>query len=343
MKPLLCVLTTKEPLAIPPVWLMRQAGRYMPVYRALREKVGSFWGMAFNPAHAAEITLQPIRAFQMDAAILFSDILTIPHAMGCTVEFKAGEGPEVEKYVSGQTLLSAADQNFCETLEPVFEAMRETRRKLAAEKFDNVALIGFSGAPWTLACYMLCGNGHDKNFTAAQNFAKNHPQEFTALIDKLTDAVIWYLKEQIKAGAEAVQLFDSWAGIVPRESFNAYITTPAQKIVASLKAEFPEVPVIGFPRGAATNYEAYARTTKVDGLGVDESADITKLDVSCVLQGNLSPEVLLGDEAVQDKKIKEILEKMRGRPYIFNLGHGVIKETDEARVQRLVDTVRQKL
>lgn len=340
MKPLLDVLINKTPRTVPPVWLMRQAGRYMPEYRALREKAGGFWNMALNPAYASEITLQPIRAFHMDAAILFSDILTIPHAMGCSVEFKAGEGPEVERY-TGQKLLGEEDAGFRKILTPVFDAVQETRLKLEKENFGDVALIGFSGAPWTLACYMLCGNGHDKNFTAAKDFAAQNPENFKVLLDELTQASIWYLGEQIKAGAEAVQIFDSWAGIVPRESFNDFIIAPTQKIVAALKQGFPHIPVIGFPRGVGEMCEAYAAQTGVDGLGVDEVVDIGALRVSCALQGNLSPEILLGDAAEQDKKTLSLLEKMRDKPYIFNLGHGVIKETDPLRVKRLVEMVRK--
>jgi uroporphyrinogen decarboxylase len=305
-----------------PFWLMRQAGRYLPEYRALREKAGSFLNLCFNPEHATEVTLQPLRRFGMDAAILFSDILVVPYAMGQELAFVEGEGPKLGKIVPGN--FEAA------RLAPVYETVRRVKRELPEGK----ALIGFAGAPWTVACYMVQGHGGD--FPAAREMAERQPGEFRKLIDRLVDATTSHLLLQIEAGADAVQIFDSWSGLAP--DFNSHVIAPTREIVSRLREKYPGVPVIGFPRGAGGRALPYARETGADCLALDTGASFP--ETKLCLQGNLDPETLLeGGRALEEETLK-ILTAMRGRPFIFNLGHGVIKETPPEHVALLADIIR---
>ncbi len=327
-KPLLDVLNGNAATSSPPFWLMRQAGRYLPEYRALRKTAGGFLDMCFNPEFAAEVTLQPLRRFDMDAAIMFSDILVIPYALGQKLEFLEGEGP----------CLGPLDVNALQfddsKLAPVYETLRRLKTQLAAEK----TLIGFAGAPWTIACYMVQGKG-DGAFNEAKKFAYAKPDAFDALINLITDATTQYLINQVRAGADAMQLFDSWAGLLPEPYFTRWVIKPAQKIRAALKAACPDLPVIGFPRGAGALYKFYAEQTGMNAVGLDTQVPldwaVQTLPKNICLQGNLDPVLLLtGGDALKENT-ESILRTMRGRPFIFNLGHGVIKETPPEHVAQL--------
>ena len=316
-----------------PFWFMRQAGRYLPEYRALREQAGSFLKLAFTPELAAEVTLQPIRRFGMDAAILFSDILVIPYALGQQLDFVEGEGPRLGPIDVGSFSFDAAK------LDPVLEALRLVRRQLSPDK----ALIGFAGAPWTLACYMIQGRG-DGAFEGVRKAAMADPEKFDAFIGLLANVTILYLSSQIDNGADAVQIFDSWAGLLPDPWFSRWVVAPAKHIVETLKRLHPETPVIGFPRQAGALHGLYARATGVNGIGIDQGVTMEQAvkDVppNVCLQGNLAPELLLqGGDAMRDGALK-ILRATAGRPFIFNLGHGVIKETPPEHVAELSAVVR---
>jgi uroporphyrinogen decarboxylase len=316
-----------------PFWLMRQAGRYLPEYRAVREKAGSFLDLCFNPDLAAEVTLQPVRRFDTDAAILFSDILVIPHALGQSVSFIEGEGPRL----GGLSIENLSlDQG---KLQPVYDTVARTRAELAAEK----TLIGFAGAPWTVACYMVQGRG-DREFTAVKRMALENDAAFGRLIDLLTDATIRHLSAQIRAGADCVQLFDSWAGLLPEPLFKKYAIEPARKIVEALRAEWPDTPVIGFPKGAGALYPSYATKTRVNGVSLDTQVPLgwalREMSQDFCLQGNLDPAVLLAGGRALDLEVMRILNMVKGHPFIFNLGHGVIKETPPGHVARLAALVR---
>ncbi|MEZ0226213.1 MAG: uroporphyrinogen decarboxylase [Alphaproteobacteria bacterium] len=316
-----------------PFWLMRQAGRYLPEYRALRQQAGSFLNLCFTPDLAAEVTLQPLRRFNMDAAIIFSDILVIPHALGQQLDFVEGEGPRLGR------LDTASLQYDASRLAPVYEALRLVRRQLAPDK----ALIGFAGAPWTVACYMVQGRG-DGAFESVKSAAVADPAAFEKLIALLTEATIEHLSAQIQAGADAVQLFDSWAGVLPEAEFAKWVIAPTRQIITALKKRHPATPVIGFPRQAGAFYARYAAETGIDGLGVDQFEDIEKTAQSVpptlCLQGNLDPALLLKGGADMTSATESILNAMRGRPFIFNLGHGVIKETPPEHVATLSAIIR---
>ena len=252
-----------------PFWLMRQAGRYLPEYRATRQQAGSFLNLCFNPELASEVTLQPIRRFGMDAAIIFSDILVVPHALGQALDFVEGEGPKLTALHSAQDISKLNFDAFDQKLAPVYDALRRTRAALEPDK----ALIGFAGAPWTLACYMLQGYG-DGEFAAAKKFAYTDPFNFDRLIDILTEATTRYLLKQIESGADTVQLFDSWAGLLPHHYFKRWVIAPAQKIVEQIRKKYPDTPVIGFPRGAGVLYSNYVDKTGVQGVGIDTQTSL---------------------------------------------------------------------
>lgn len=316
-----------------PFWFMRQAGRYLPEYRALRQKAGSFLDLCFSPELAAEVTLQPVRRFGMDAAILFSDILVIPYALGQTLDFAEGEGPQLGALDIAALSFDAAK------LAPVHETLLRARAQLAPEK----ALIGFAGAPWTVACYMVEGRG-DAQFNKTKAFAYEKPAAFDGLIDVITAATVSYLAEQVKNGADAVQLFDSWAGLLPEPYFTRWAVNPAARIRAALKADFPGVPVIGFPRGAGALYPSYAQKTGVDGLGLDTQVPLPWALRECgdevCLQGNLDPALVLAGGNALEQAALEMLYAAKGRPFIFNLGHGILKETPPGHVARLCEIIR---
>ncbi|HEY8253497.1 MAG TPA: uroporphyrinogen decarboxylase [Rhizomicrobium sp.] len=322
----------------PPVWLMRQAGRYLPEYRELRAKAGSFWGMALNPAYAAEVTLQPIRRFGFDAAILFSDILTVPEAVGQKVTFTVGEGPSLEPVSSAKGFVEDREA-WARYFEPVYEALRLTRAGLP----EGTTLLGFAGAPWTLATYLAAGAGGDEQ-KAAKLWAYRDPQGFATLLDILGECVAFHLIRQLDAGADAVQVFDSWAGGIPAALFERVVIQPTKKIVGTVRAARPGAKIIGFPRAATlAGYQAYAQATGVDALSLDTSAPMgwAAKNLNCAVQGNLDPITLIAGGAALDQAVDDILTAMNDRPHIFNLGHGILPETPIAHVEQLLKRIRQ--
>jgi uroporphyrinogen decarboxylase len=332
-KPLLRALAG-EALALPPWWLMRQAGRYLPEYRQVRGRARDFVELCLTPELAAELTLQPIRRYGMDGAILFSDILMLPHALGQKLAYREGEGPVLEP-VEDRAGLAKLDQGrIAASLSPVFETARRVRGALDSK----TALIGFAGAPWTVATYMVEGGG-SRDFRRVKSWAYRDPDGFGALIDLLTEGTVEYLAGQIEAGAEVVQLFDSWAGILPEPAFERWVLEPTKRIVALLKQRFADSPVIGFPRGAGILHERYLRETGVDGIGLDTAVPLdyarTNLQPYGAVQGNLDPVLLIaGGTALEDAVRRLRLALGRG-PYIFNLGHGVLPETPPENVHAL--------
>jgi uroporphyrinogen decarboxylase len=321
------------------MWLMRQAGRYLPEYRALREKAGSFLDLCFNPELAAEVTLQPVRRFGFDAAILFSDILVVPHALGQQVSFAAGEGPRLAPTVGRDGLGLLAEQIDLKALAAVFETVRIARAKLSRE----VALLGFCGAPWTVATYMVAGCGTPDQ-APARLFAYRDADTFARLIDLLTQASIDYLAAQFEAGVDAVQLFDTWAGVLGPDEFRRWCIAPAKRIVAGLRQRVPGARIIGFPRGAGTSLTTYVENVDVDAVGLDWMIDRgfarDEIQRRRPVQGNLDPLALLAGGAALDREVDATLESFSGRPFIFNLGHGILPETPISHVERMIARVR---
>lgn len=335
-KPLLSVLRGGDPSVIP-IWLMRQAGRYLPEYRALRARKGGFLELVYDADAAAEVTLQPIRRFGFDGAILFSDILIVPHALGQDLRFEAGEGPRLSPPLIDSSL--AALERAPARLEPIYRTVEKVKAALAPE----TTLLGFAGSPWTVATYMVAGQG-SRDQAEARAQAYGDPAAFAALIDAIVDVTIEYLSGQIAAGAEAVQLFDSWAGGLAPAQFEQWVIAPTARIVTALKARHPDAPIIGFPKGAGGKLGAYARETGVDALGLDETVDpawaARELPRDLPIQGNLDPLALLAGGAALESAVARILSAFQGRPHIFNLGHGIVKETPIAHVERLLELVR---
>jgi uroporphyrinogen decarboxylase len=324
--------------AIPPVWLMRQAGRYLPEYRELRAQKGGFLELAYDSDCAAEITLQPIRRFGFDGAILFSDILVIPHAMGQDLWFETGEGPRLAPPLVGhdfEKLVPAPER-----LNPVFE----TVRKVASDLSPETTFLGFAGSPWTVATYMVAGQG-SKDQAEARRMAYGQPERFGALIDRIIAATVDYLSGQIEAGVDAVQLFDSWSGSLSPAQFEQWVIAPNAKIVAGLKARHPDTPIIGFPKGAGGKLPAYARETGVDAVGVDETVDPVwaneYLPVGMPVQGNLDPLALIAGGTALENAVQRILGAFADRPHIFNLGHGILPDTPIEHVEKLLTLVRK--
>ncbi|MGD9800905.1 MAG: uroporphyrinogen decarboxylase [Parvularculaceae bacterium] len=326
--------------AIPPIWLMRQAGRYLPEYRALREKAGSFLDLCYNPDLAAEVTLQPVRRYDFDAAILFADILLIPHALGQNLSFAQGEGPRLDPIVSPKDIEEFRKRNIHETLEPVYETVERVRKELPSDK----ALIGFAGAPWTVATYMLAGGPNDDPTALRKRWYDDRPF-IENLIETLTDATVDYLIAQIDAGADAVQLFDSWAGGMPEAVTRAVSVKPLQRIAERVKAIRPQTPVILFPKGVGAFVGDYAVIKSCDAVGIDYaspwSAARTMISPHAAVQGGLDPMLVVhgGDEMV--RAARELIEVFRGAPFIFNLGHGLTPDTPPENVARLVEIVRE--
>ena len=321
----------------PPIWLMRQAGRYLPEYRELRAKAGSFWKLALTPDYAAEVTLQPIRRFGFDAAILFSDILTVPEALGQKVTFTEGEGPSLTPVTSAQGF-DLNRENWSSYFEPVYEALRLTRAGLPQE----TTLLGFAGAPWTLATYLAAGAGGDEQ-KAAKLWAYRDPQGFAALLDIFGECVAFHLIRQLEAGADAVQIFDSWAGGVPASLFREVVIEPTAKIVAAVRSAKPGARIIGFPRATTqAGYDAYVRATGVDAVSLDTAApmDWAAKNLDCAVQGNLDPIALIAGGAALDRAVDDILQATAGKPHIFNLGHGILPETPIAHVEQLLTRIR---
>lgn len=320
-----------------PVWLMRQAGRYLPEYRALRAEKGGFLELVYDSEAAAEITIQPIRRFGFDGAILFSDILIVPYAMGQDLAFLAGEGPRLSPRLV-DTALSAL-QAVPERLAPIYATVERVKARIGPE----TTLLGFAGSPWTVATYMVAGEGsRDHHETRA--YAYRDPQAFQAIIDAIVAVTIDYLAGQVEAGAEALQLFDSWAGSLAPREFERWVIAPNQKIAAAIQARYPHVPVIGFPKGAGEKLAAYARETGVNAVGVDETIDpvwaARELPEGMPVQGNLDPLLLLSGGAELETQTLRVLEAFAGRPHVFNLGHGIGQFTPIAHVEQLLATVR---
>jgi uroporphyrinogen decarboxylase len=335
-KPLLAVLKGHA-AKVPPMWLMRQAGRYLPEYRALRAEKGGFLELAYVSDAASEITLQPIRRFGFDGAILFSDILVVPHAMGQDLWFEAGEGPRLAPKLSESdfdTLVPQPDR-----LLPVYETIRKVRAALP----ETTTFLGFAGSPWTVATYMVAGQG-SKDQAETRALAYADPQRFGALIDAITSMTINYLSNQIDAGVDAVQLFDSWAGTLSPAQFERWVIAPNAAIVAGLKARHPDTPIIGFPKGAGGKLPAYVRETGVDALGLDETVDplwaAANIPADLPVQGNLDPLALVAGGEALDHAVARILEAFSGRPHIFNLGHGIVPHTPIEHVEKLISLVR---
>lgn len=338
MPPLLHAAVKQDTISRPPIWLMRQAGRYLPEYRALRRKAPDFLSFCYTPELAAEATLQPVRRYALDAAIVFSDILVVPDALGCRVWFADGAGPKLDPKRDLAAIAKLRPKLDLDHLAPVYETIRLVRESLPEE----TALIGFAGAPWTLAAYMVEG-GSAPEFYNARAFALSKPEAFTGLIDRLTGAVYDHLAAQIAAGADVVQLFDSWAGILPEPEFVRWCEIPARQIVSRLKARYPEVPVIAFPRGAGVLYQRFCKAVPADGVSLDTGVPLAwarqALQGVC-LQGNLDPAALVAGAEVACREAKRIIETLGDRPFVFNLGHGVLPQTDPAAVAALVDYVK---
>jgi uroporphyrinogen decarboxylase len=317
---------------------MRQAGRYLPEYRALRADKGGFLALVYDPDAAAEITLQPIRRFGFDGAILFSDILIVPHALGQDLRFEAGEGPRLSPPLVDAAL--GALEAVPERLEPIYRTVDKVKAALPSE----TTFLGFAGSPWTVATYMIAGQG-SKEQAEARRYAYRDPQAFQEIIDAVASMTVDYLSGQVRAGVEAVQLFDSWAGSLSPAQFEKWVIAPNARIVADFKARHPDVPVIGFPKGAGGKLGAYARDTGVDAIGIDETVDpawaAAELPESLPVQGNLDPLALIAGGAALESAVQRIISAFEGRPHVFNLGHGILQDTPIAHVEQLLKLVRR--
>ena len=326
--------------AKPPIWLMRQAGRYLPEYREVRSKVPSFLDLCLTPKLAAEVTLQPLRRFNFDAAIIFSDILIVPYALGQKVEFVEREGPKLEPVRDSTAISGLSQASAGNIFAPVYEAIAQ----VAAELPKSVPLLGFCGAPWTIASYMVEGGG-SKDQAAARLFAYRDPEAFQRLIDLLVETSAGHLVNQVRAGASAVQIFDSWAGSLPEDEFERWCIAPTKRLVELVKSELPDIPVIGFPRGAGLLAERYARETAIDAIGCDTSMPVgwmQRLQLHLPVQGNLDPVLLVAGGEQLDARVRSILETLGQGPFIFNLGHGILPETPIDHVTRLVGLVKNR-
>jgi len=337
-KPLLRVLAGQR-LSPPPVWLMRQAGRYLPEYREIRASCSGFLEMCLTPKLAAEVTLQPIRRFGMDAAIVFSDILLIPYGLGQPVAFREGEGPVLEPVRSSSELKSLSLDGLKDRLQPVYETLGQVRAALPG----TTALIGFAGSPWTVATYMVEG-GSSRDFTAVKAWAYSAAGDFQVLMDLLTEATARHLEAQVRAGAEVLQLFDTWAGVLPESFARKFVIAPAKEIVSRLKRAAPHVPVIGFPKGLGALYADYVRETGVDAVSLDTAVPLSwaarEIPAAAALQGNLDPLLLVAGGEAMGAEVRRILAAFSGRPFVFNLGHGIVPETPPDHVAVLMRLLR---
>ena len=329
-----------ETLPTPPIWMMRQAGRYLPEYRATRAQAGDFLSLCYTPDLAAEVTLQPIRRYGFDAAILFADILLLPQALGPKLWFETGEGPRMETTTTmAEVNALKPKEAIHETLAPVYETMRILSRELPKE----TTLIGFAGSPWTIATYMIAGRG-SKDQAAAHKLKDTDRATFQAIIDKVTEATVDYLSEQVKAGAEVVKLFDSWAGSLKGQDFVDFAVKPAKEIISALKARHPGLPIIAFPREAGEGYIGFARATGADCVALDNSVTpewaAENVQVDGCVQGNLAPEhMVTGGEALVRETLR-VVNAFRKGPHIFNLGHGITPEANPDNVTLMIETVR---
>jgi len=336
-KPVIAALAGRTQKS-PPAWLMRQAGRYLPEYRTIRSGVETFLDLCFTPRLAAEVTLQPIRRFSFDAAILFSDILVVPHALGQAVSFETGEGPRLDPIVDGDAVGRLQDFD-AGALSPVYETIERVKRELPS----NVALLGFCGAPWTVATYMVAGRGGEEQ-RAARLFAYRDPAAFARLIDVLTAASAAYLVRQVKAGVDAVQIFDTWAGVLPPDQFRRWCVEPVQRIVTEVRSQVPDAPIIWFPRGAGPQAAHHLSDVAVNALGLDWTIDKAfvreHIQSRVTVQGNLDPLALLAGGDALDRAVDAVLEAFADGPFIFNLGHGILPETPIEHVERMLERVR---
>ncbi|MBC7799153.1 MAG: uroporphyrinogen decarboxylase [Gemmatimonadaceae bacterium] len=337
-KPLLRVLAG-EAVWPPPMWLMRQAGRYLPEYRELRGQAGDFISLCTTPTLAAEVTLQPIRRYGFDAAILFSDILMLPWALGYGLAFKEGEGPVLPKLTTAQDVAALDPDRVAGAITPILETVERTKAGLGAE----TTLIGFAGSPFTVACYMVEGGG-SKDFAHIRAMAHGQPDLFASLIDVLVASTVDYLSAQIVAGADVVMLFDSWAGVLSPRLFGLHVIEPTRRIVDAIRARHPGTPIIGFPRLAGVLVGAYAAQTGVDAVALDTGAELRLatglVPANVATQGNLDPLSLVAGGAALEAEVRGVLDGVRGRPHIFNLGHGIVPQTPPANVAALVRQVR---
>jgi uroporphyrinogen decarboxylase len=336
-KPLLAVLQgeRRDPA---PMWMMRQAGRYLPEYRQLREEKGSFLNLVYDAEAAAEITLQPLKRFpELDAAILFSDILIVPFAIGQNLSFITGEGPRLTPPLAEGALEQLAA--YPSRLEPIYETVRTVKAELEPDK----TLIGFAGSPWTVATYMVAGQG-SREQAEARRMAYADPARFGAIVARIEEVTLDYLSGQAEAGAEVLQLFDSWAGSLSPAQFEQWVIAPTERLVAALKKKHPKVPVIGFPKGAGGKLRAYARETGVSAIGLDETVDplwaAKELPPKLPLQGNLDPLALIAGGEALETAVRRILDALADRPHIFNLGHGILQDTPVAHVEQLIALVK---
>jgi uroporphyrinogen decarboxylase len=340
VKPFLEVLSGHRQ-TVPPAWMMRQAGRYLPEYREVRARAGDFLNLCFTPALAAEVTLQPIRRFNFDAAIIFSDILVIPYALGRAVSFEAGEGPRLDPMDTPEKVLSLKPRAEFGKLEPVFEALRLVRRELDS----NIALIGFCGAPWTVATYMVAGQGTPDQ-APARMMAYRHPDAFTAIIDALVENSIEYLLGQLNAGADVLQIFDTWAGVLPPREFERWSIEPTRRIVEGVRRKKPGAKIIGFPRGAGALLPAYVEATGVDAVSIDWTAEPSfirqRVQSRVAVQGNLDPLALIAGGGALDQAVDDVLTNYANGRLIFNLGHGIQPETPIAHVEQMLARVRAR-
>ena len=324
---------------VPPVWMMRQAGRYLPEYREIRARAGGFLDLCFTPEFAAEVTLQPIRRFNFDAAIIFSDILVIPYALGRDVRFEVGEGPRLDPLDTPDKVGTLATNGDFTKLEPVFEALRRVRRELD----PKIALIGFCGAPWTVATYMVAGQGTPDQ-APARLMAYRHPEAFAKIIDTIVTNSIQYLLGQLKAGADVLQIFDTWAGVLPPREFQRWSVEPTKRIVDGVRNQVPDAKIIGFPRGAGALLPSYIDATGVDAVSIDWAAEPSlirnKVQSRVAIQGNLDPLVLIAGGAALDRAVDDVLANFGAGRLIFNLGHGIQPETPIAHVEQMVKRVR---
>ncbi|MGV6820855.1 MAG: uroporphyrinogen decarboxylase [Parvularcula sp.] len=326
-----------EALDIPPIWFMRQAGRYLPEYRAVREEAGSFLNLCYDPEKAARVTLQPIERYDLDAAILFADILLIPQALGMTVRFEAGEGPRLSPPLREQTF-SPSGNDIHATLGPIYQTIECVRKELASDK----ALIGFAGAPWTVATYMIAGQGV-KDPSALRQYAYSHPQAFEDIMGHLVDATASYLIKQVKAGVDAIQLFDSWAGGLPEPFFRKYCLEPTREIARRVKA-IADIPFIAFPRGAGVLYEDVAKAPEIDAVSIDGSVPwdwaADHLSPHAVVQGGFDQLLIVEGGPAMEREALRLVQSFAGRPFVFNLGHGFVPQTPPDNVARLVEIIR---
>jgi uroporphyrinogen decarboxylase len=337
-KPFIDVLSGQRQ-AVPPVWMMRQAGRYLPEYREVRARAGGFLDLCFNPELAAEVTLQPIRRFGFDAAIIFSDILVIPYALGRSVRFEVGEGPRLEPLDDPAKVATLAPLADFGKLQPVFDALKIVRSALD----PRTALIGFCGAPWTVATYMVAGQGTPDQ-APARMMAYRHPEAFAEIIDVLVENSIQYLLAQLAAGADALQIFDTWAGVLPPAEFARWSVEPTRRIVEGVRAKVPEAKIIGFPRGAGAQLPGYVEATGVNAVSIDWTAEPAfireRVQSRVAVQGNLDPLALITGGAALDRAVDDVLASFAQGRFIFNLGHGIQPETPTAHVEQMLKRVR---